>query len=184
MASFVRNHFGLTQERLAAWLGVGRGTVAMAETGDRGLGHGAIQEARLTLAALGKVLEAGGADPQLAFPPLPLPPAPREPLARRLAECQYQIFRLSREWTAMQATAQPLENRLAALPALRAYAGPVPNPARDAGWLALFEGEAVDGLRYACGAGPQRLLAARLAGLEREAEMLRELPDALPAPEQ
>jgi hypothetical protein len=56
----------------------------------------------------------------------------------------------------------------------------VKNPAREAGWLALFEGEAVDGLRDDCGAGPQRLLVARLAGLEREAELLEELLATLP----
>jgi hypothetical protein len=39
----------------------------------------------------------------------------------------------------------------------------------------LFEGEAVDELRDICGAGPQRLLAARIAGLAREVELLEEL---------
>ncbi len=73
--------------------------------------------------------------------------------------------------------------RLAAAPALRAYTDPLPNPARDAGWIALFEGEALDGLRARCGAGPQTLLAARLAGLEREAEVLEAwLATQLPAP--
>ena len=68
------------------------------------------------------------------------------------------------------------------MPTLRAWTGAVKNPAREAGWLALFEGEAVDGLRDDCGAGPQRLLEARLAGLLREAELLEELlPAALPA---
>ena len=58
--------------------------------------------------------------------------------------------------------------------------GPVKNPTREAGWLALFEGEAVDGLRDDCGPAPQRLLEARIAGLTREAELLEEM---LPAPE-
>lgn len=60
-----------------------------------------------------------------------------------------------------------------------AYAGPVKKPAREAGWLALFEGEAVDVLRDECGAGPQHLLEARLAGLKLEAQLLEETLAAL-----
>ncbi|MBC8085469.1 MAG: hypothetical protein H7Z21_19895, partial [Hymenobacter sp.] len=47
-------------------------------------------------------------------------------------------------------------------------------------WLALFEAEAVSGLSDECGAGPQRLLEARIAGLEREAELLAETLAGLP----
>ncbi|WP_345050444.1 hypothetical protein [Hymenobacter glaciei] len=68
------------------------------------------------------------------------------------------------------------------LPALRAYAGQVTNPARETAWLGLLEAEAVDGLRDRCGAGPQGLLAARIAGLEREAELLQALLPPSPAP--
>ena len=178
MASYIREFFGLTQERLASWLGVNRVALAQSESGQRNLPPGrGVQDARLTLAALGKVVVLGGGTAP-APPPLP-PPAPNlEPLTHRLAECRYQALRLGRELAAMQARATCLTNRLAALPALRAYAGPVKNPAREAGWLALFEGEAVDGLRDDCGVGPQRLLAARQAGLLREIEVLEELVNA------
>ncbi|GAB2940712.1 hypothetical protein GCM10027048_01370 [Hymenobacter coalescens] len=182
MSDFIRNHFGITQERLASWLGVNRVAVAQAESGQRSLPlkHG-LQEARLALAAMGQLLNPDGTA-QPAPPALP-PPAPDpEPLQRRLAECRYQARRLERELAGMRQRATRLEHRLAALPALRAYTGTVRNPAREAGWLALFEGEAVDGLRDDCGAGPQRLLAARLAGLQREAELLQELLDAPPQP--
>ncbi|WP_210514439.1 helix-turn-helix domain-containing protein [Hymenobacter terricola] len=180
MASFIREHFGLTQERLASWLGVNRVVLAQAEGGQRSLPiANGLQEPRLTLAALGKVLNPDGTA-QPAPPPLPSPAPIAKPLARRAVECRYQAGRLGRELTAMQARATALTNRLAALPALRAYAGPAKNPAREAGWLALFEGEAVDGLRDDCGPGPQRLLAARQAGLEREAELLEELLATLP----
>lgn len=180
MADFIREKLGLTQERVAAWLGTSRAAVSMAEAGQRGLPtrHG-IQSARLTLAALGKVLAMAG-EPTPAPPPLPTPVPEREPPAWRLRECQHQLRQLRRQLAAMQAQAAQLENRLTALPALRAYAGPIKNPAREAGWLALFEGEAVDGLRDDCGTGPQKLLEARIAGLAREAELLEELLAALP----
>jgi len=180
MASFARAHFGLTQERLASWLGVNRVALAQAESGQRGLPPGSgLQEPRLTLAALGKLIGPDGSA-QPGLPPLPAPAPDPDPLAWRLRECRHQARRLTRELAALQARAVCLTNRLAALPTLRAYAGPVRNPAREAGWLALFEGEAVDGLRDDCGAGPQRLLEARLAGLLREAELLEELLPAAP----
>ena len=183
MSDFVRDRLGLTQERLASWLGVNRTTLASSETGRRSLplAHG-VADARLTLAVLGRVLgEAGATTP--APPPLPPPVPDYGPLTRRLANCRYQAGKLRRQLAAMRAKASQLEARLAALPALRAYAGPVKNPAREAGWLALLEGEAVDGLREDCGAGPQQLLTARLGGLEREIELLESaLPGLQVAP--
>ncbi|TGE15426.1 hypothetical protein [Hymenobacter elongatus] len=64
--------------------------------------------------------------------------------------------------------------------ARRAWTGPVANPAREENGLALFEGEAVGGLLYDCGTGPQKPLEARIAGLEREAAVLQELLEGLP----
>ncbi|GAA4365101.1 hypothetical protein GCM10023185_35140 [Hymenobacter saemangeumensis] len=181
MPDYVRNKFGLTQERLASWLGTSRGMLAQSEAGTKSLpGRSSIASARLVLASLGKVLVLGQAEAQPGPPPLPVPAPKLEPLRWRRDECRYRSGTLRRELAAMQAKAQQLENRLAALPSLRAYPGPVSNPAREAGWLALFEGEAEDGLRDACGAGPQRLLEARIAGLEREAELLEELLNELP----
>ena len=174
MPSYIRDHFGLTQERLASWLGANRTTLASSERGRRTLPPGqAVQEARLVLATAGQVL--GSTDAALpSAPPLAVP-LKSQPLEARREECRYEAFRLRHRLAAMQAKATQLTARLAALPALRAYAGEVKNPAREAGWLALFEGEALDGLRDDCGPGPQRLLEARLAGLEREAELLGEL---------
>lgn len=43
-----------------------------------------------------------------------------------------------------------------------------------------MEGEAETALLYDCGKGPQKLLEARIAGLEREAEVLRELLEKQP----
>ena len=171
MSDFLRDKFGLTQERLAAWLGVNRTTVALSETGQRGLpANRWMLDVRLALAAQGLVFDpAGGTLPVL---PLPGPPPDPRPAAHRLATARYQALRLQRELGNMRKRAAQFEARLAALPALRAWTGEVKNPAREAGWLALFEGEAVDGLRDDCGAGPQQLLAARLGGLEREIELL------------
>lgn len=180
MSEFIREHFGLTQERLALWLGVSRTVVAHAEGGRRNLPlDRSTQEGRLMLAAMGQLLTP---DRVTAAVPAPLPPpaVAHGPHERRLHECRHTVRQLTRKLEAMQKRALCLENRLQALPILRAYPGEVKNPARDAGWLALFEAEAVDGLRDECGAGPQRLLAARLAGLQREAELLEELLNANP----
>lgn len=178
MTEHLRDLFGLTQERLASWLGVSRGTLAMSE-GSSGRGMpGANWQNRLRLlwAAQGKVFDPATPAVQApAPPPLPAPPVVAEPLARRQGDIRYETLLLTRRLAQMRGRAAQFEARLAALPALRAYAGPVANPARDAGWLALFEGEAVDALRGHCGAGPQRLLVARLAGLARELELLEEL---------
>lgn len=180
MPSSLRDKFGLTQERLASWLGVNRGTVAMAETGQRNFPTNQwFLNIRLELAALGLLFVPGQAVVP-APPPLPTPPVEAKPLVRRVAEARWKAVLLRRELEAMQKRAAQFEARLAAIPALRAYTGPVRNPAREAGWLALFEGEAIDGLRDDCGAGPQRLLAARLAGLELELTMLEETLAALP----
>ncbi len=178
MPDYLRDLFGLTQERLASWLGVSRGTIAMSEgRSGRGMpGANWQNNLRLLWAAQGKVYDPATPDAQApAPPPLPAPPPAPEPLAWRLTEARHETLLLTRRLTLMQARAAQFEARLAALPALRAYPGPVPNPAREAGWLALFEGEALDALRDHCGTGPQRLLVARLAGLAREIELLEEL---------
>ena len=175
MSDSVRDYFGLTQERLASWLGVNRTTLAMAETGRRSLPLGVgLQQSRLEFAKLNLVYDGEGHTAP-APPPLPPPASEAAPLAYRLEDCRYHMYTLNRQLTAMRKRAAQFEARLAALPGLRAWTQPVKNPAREAGWLALFEGEAVDGLRDDCGAGPQLLLAARIAGLEREAELLAEV---------
>lgn len=180
MSSTLRDQFGLTQERLASWLGVNRGTVAMSETSQRNLPADQwLLEIRLVLASMGKMF-VPGQSPEPGPPPLPTPAVASQPLARRVAEVRWKAVLLRRELENMRKRAAQFEARLAALPALRAWTGPVKNPAREAGWLALFEGEAVDGLRDDCGAGFQRLLEARLAGLEREAELLEETLATLP----
>ena len=186
MADSTRKHLGLTQERLASWLHVTRTALADVETNRRGLplGHW-IQDARLDMAALGRVFDVSGTSAP-GPPPLPPPPPERDPLVQRLDYCQHHARRLRRALEMLRRRAAPYEARLVALPSLRAWAGPVRDPEREANWLALFAGEADVALRYDCGAGPQRLLEARLAGLEREAELLEETlaahPPKPPAP--
>lgn len=183
MADFLRTHFALTQQRLAEWLGIHRVVVAQAEAGQRSLPLGrdmrpGIQNTRITLASMGQMLVAGGAI-EPAPPPVPIPATDTGPLQVRLADCRMQAARLSIELAAMPARAEQLTNRLAAVPALRGYTGPVKDPAQEATWLSLFENEALYGLRYECGPGPQALATARLAGLNREAEQLEQLMNAL-----
>lgn len=178
MADFIRDYFGLTQQRLAEWLGVHRVVVAQVEGGQRGLPLGpalrrGAQDARFLLAAHGNTLGPDGAV-QPGPPPLALPPPNTGPVLLRLAACRQQAARLAGTLATARTRAACFGRRLAALPALRAYAGPVPDPDGEAAWLALFETEAVTGLRYTCGPGAQRLLEARIAGLEREAELLAE----------
>ncbi|TGE24884.1 XRE family transcriptional regulator [Hymenobacter aquaticus] len=174
MADEIRQKLGLTQELMSSWLGVSRVRVAQAESGQRSLPLGrAVQLVRLTLATLGLVYDPAGNRP--APPPLPAPAPDPEPLQSRLAHCAHHAGRLRYELEQLRLKAAPYEARLAALPALRAYTGPVKDAAREANWLALLEVEAETALLYDCGAGPQKLLEARIAGLEREAEVLREL---------
>ncbi|GAA3930237.1 hypothetical protein [Hymenobacter algoricola] len=175
MADSIRTQLGLTQERMADWLGMSRVSVTLAEQGHRSLPHSAaLQEGRLSFARLGRVLDATG-QTRPAPPPLP-PPAPDpEPLLARLDYCQHHLRNLRYKLKLMQARAAPYEARLKALPALRAWTGPIRNPALEESWLALFEAEAVSTLLDDCGTGPQKLLTARIAGLEREAEVLGEL---------
>ncbi|GAA4025953.1 hypothetical protein GCM10022409_07450 [Hymenobacter glaciei] len=91
MSHHIRQSLGLTQDRLAAWLGLRRGTLAMSETELRGLPLGmGLPLARLELALLAQVLLPDGqAEP--APPPLPPPPPDPAPLRRRLAECRDRI---------------------------------------------------------------------------------------------
>ncbi|MCR5889605.1 hypothetical protein LRS06_17865 [Hymenobacter sp. J193] len=174
MSKELRACLGLTQELLASWLGIPRVSLALAERGSQGLPIGTgVQEARLLLATLGQVLQPDGTT-QPAPPSLPVPAPAPAPLEDRLSYCRYHISRLR-----LQRQAAPYEARLAALPALRAWTGPVRHPEREENWLALLEGEAEYALFYTCGAGPQRLLQARLAGLEREAELLQEMLEEL-----
>ena len=183
MASSTRNALGLSQQRVASWLGVPRATLAQVETGRRSLPIGRwMQDARLDLAVRGQVLDPAGHVSD-GPPPLPVPPPDAGPLGRRLRECRYHAGRLRYELAELRARAAPYEARYRALPALRAWTGPVPDPAREARWLDSFEKDADYELRYVCGAGPQRLLEARIAGFEREAELLAEMIPPLPAPE-
>lgn len=178
--AFNRALFGLTQQRLASWLGITRDTLAQVESKDRSLPLGRwLQDARLTLAARGQVLRPDGTS-YPGPPPLPPPPVPRAPLEARLRYCRHHAYRLRYELEALRRQAAPYTACLAALPALRAYAGPVTNPAREENWLALLEGEAHQALSYTCGPGPQALLEARADGLEREAERLEERLSTLP----
>ena len=180
MAHNFRTHFGLTQERLAAWLGINRTSLALFETGQRNLPLSVgFQYARLSLAAAGLVLREDGT-PAPTPPPLP-PPTPAASLFEdRLKHCRYQARNQRYALEQMRWRAIPYEARLAALPALRAWTGPTRHPAREESWLDLFESEAVKALSYDCGAGPQALPEAHIAGLEHEAARLEEMLPARP----
>ncbi|UOQ52520.1 hypothetical protein [Hymenobacter cellulosivorans] len=168
----LRAHFGLSQDMLADWLGVARSSLALTERGYQFTtsSRGA-QQVRLELAAQGLVYDGeGGTFP--APPPLPEPEPNEDKLRYRLRVCQFSIQGLELELEILRRRADPLKARLVAVPALRAYPGPVDNVEDDQDWITLFELQARKQLRTTCGATTKRLLEARLAGLRCEAEML------------
>ena len=180
MANSTRNHFRLTQEQLAAWLRTPRGSIAAAERGHRSMPlqlH--LRALRLDMATLSRAVDATG---QLlpVPPPLPLPAWPLLPVQRQLRQCRHRIGRLRYELAQMLARNPPFEARLAAVPILRSWTGPDPDAAQAEGWIERFEQEAVSELQYVCGAGPQLLLRARIAGLEQEAALLEQALAAIP----
>lgn len=182
MSASLRQQFALTQQQLADWMGLNRSTLAQFETGRRARPvHWGTQESRLALAGHGLVFD-GTAVPVPAPPAPPLPDVLRKPLDWRLKLCRHYANRTRAKLEALRRAATAYEARYAALPALRASPLPHPDPEADANWITLFELEAKQALRTTCGAGPQLLLAARLAGLEREAEVLAAGLAALPPP--
>jgi hypothetical protein len=130
-----------------------------------------IQHIRLMLAAEGLVPGAAAGPPQPA-PPLPPPGPEAAPLEQQLRECRYQLTTLGFRLRKLQRQAAPYEAWLRAIPALRAWAGPVPAQARETQWLDFIEQEAAATLRNVCGAGPQLLLTTRIAGLTHEVALL------------
>ena len=171
----LRTYFGLTQEMMASWLGVPRTSLALAERGHQSLTPTTgVQEARLSLAAQGLVYgDAGDSFP--APPALLPPPLDTKALAFRLQECRAKAQSVALQLAILRRRAAPYEARLAAAPALRAYPGPISSPEDEGIWLTHFEREALGQLRTTCGATAQWLLEGRLAGLEREAELLAEV---------
>ena len=180
MADSTRTHFHLTQEQLAAWLRIPRGSIAAAERGHRSMPlQPHLRGLRLDMAALGRAVDASGQ--LLALPPpLPLPPMPLLPVQRQLRECRYRIGRLQHELEQLRARTAPFEARLAAVPILRSWTGPDPDATQAGGWIDRFEQEALSELQHGCGPGPQLLVRARIAGLEQEATLLEQALAAAP----
>ena len=178
-----RTRLRLSQEMMADWLGVPRSSLALTERGYQSTTTAmGVQQTRLMLAVQGLVYDgAGGSFPAPLALPEPLPDA--KELEYRLRQCRAKIQHLELQLTILHRRADPYLARLAAVPALRAYPGPVANPEDEADWLTIFELEARKQLREKCGATARLLLEARLAGLQREAEVLAEALTSSTAPE-
>ncbi|WP_345059239.1 hypothetical protein [Hymenobacter glaciei] len=176
----LRTQFGLTQEMMAEWLGVARSSLALTERGYQSTTAGTGEQTlRLQLAAQGLVYDgAGGSFSAPAAPPEPLPDAGE--LGYRLRQCRAQAQGIALKLEVLRRRTAPHEARWAAAPALRAYPGPVADPEQEANWLTVFELEAKHQLRKA--ATERQLLEARLAGLEREAELLANMLAPPPIP--
>ncbi|MGY3087926.1 hypothetical protein ACVWYF_000959 [Hymenobacter sp. UYAg731] len=129
MANSTRTYFRLTQEQLAAWLRIPRGSIATAERGHRSMPlqlH--LRGLRLDMAALSRAIDASGQVLPLP-PPLPLPPCPLPLVQRQLRQCRYHVGRLRHELEPLCARTPPFEARLAAVPILRSWTGPDPDAA-------------------------------------------------------
>ena len=133
VAAAVRDYFALTQQELAAWLGVSEAQAGHLDTGRRGLSP-AVAEALAPLVAalppptapaagaLRLASVAGAAPPALA-------PPEAAPLAARLDYCRHHAARLRRQLRPLLAQATVAARWAAALPALRAALPPDPGPA-------------------------------------------------------
>ncbi|TGE14840.1 helix-turn-helix domain-containing protein [Hymenobacter elongatus] len=170
----LREQYGLTQEELANWLNIPRVSLTLAELGHRALPYAALQQmSRLIVAHLDM-----STSPALQVVPPPLAPPVTKPLQRRQLECQVAVYRLGKQLSRLQTQARQYQARLAALPQLRVWPHPVRHAGLENDWLRLFEQDAIIGLPK-CGLTAQILLSARIAALEREAELLGQ---ALAAP--
>ena len=164
----VRHYFGLTQVELARLLGCAQATVARYEAGTRPLPDGAGER----LWALYRLVAASPAPP-----PAPDP----APLRARLAQCRYQLARLTHPVaTAPPESAPVAARRLAAaeaVPAALAAASefyPLPAPylaAQQTQW-AISLNEAEIALFPSPRLVADTLRGARLAGLRAEAAYL------------
>ena len=180
----VRACFGIGQVPLAAYLGVSRSLLSMADGNRRELPTAAL----LRLEPLARALPAPWSDGPPDPPPLPEPsllPAPRLPdppapaaLRERLAAAEDALRRATRALAAAERPAAQARRLLAVLPALAAAL-----PAADARahrQLPYLEAEARDRL----GPGPaavRALLLARGVALRTEVAWLRAWLEALPA---
>jgi transcriptional regulator with XRE-family HTH domain len=132
----VRQYFGLSQQDLAAWLGVTQTQASHLETGRRSL-NPATAEALAPLvahlpapgaAAMASALRLASA----ATPALALGQPEAAPLLARLDYCQHHARRLRRALAPLEAQAATAARWAAALPALRAALPPDPTLEPDA----------------------------------------------------
>ncbi len=143
LAAAVRTHFGLTQAELAAFIGVSRPHLALAEAGTSALGPGPDQ--RLQVLARQLPPPDGLGPPAPAFDPNPNPnpnpnpdpdpdpdpdPADLTPLRRRLARCRWLRTRLAFGQQQQRAPSQARHQRRAwaARVLAPALAAPLPLP--------------------------------------------------------
>lgn len=126
----VRQHFGLTQQEMAQWLGVSEAQAGHLDTGRRGLG-GMAAEALAPFVA--QLPPAGPAPAALrlvsaAPPALALAPPEAALLEARLDYCQHHARRLRRQLAPLTTQAATAARWAAALPALRAALPLDPGP--------------------------------------------------------
>ncbi|WP_210518208.1 helix-turn-helix domain-containing protein [Hymenobacter terricola] len=140
LAAAVRAHFGLTQAELAAFIGVSRPHLALAEAGTSALGPGPDQRLQVLARQLPPPDGLGPPAPAVGpagYDPAPAPADPAAdltPLRRRLARCRWLRTRLTFEQEQQRQPSQARHQRRAwAVQVLGpALAAPLPVP----DWLA------------------------------------------------
>lgn len=150
----VRSCLGLTQQQLAAALGVSRERVGQEEAGLRPLPLHALPR----LAALATCLSAA--------PAPPLPPPDAAALRQRQHQLLAEAARLRQRLAAAETRAAQAQARLALLPTLEA-APPVAAPAVGPAWVRVLALEAETTLAE-CGPTARALLGLRLGAVAQE----------------
>lgn len=176
LSAAVRAHFGLTQAELGRYLGVRREQVAFVEGGQRTFSVVAERRLRPLVLLLPGVLVAEAATPPVAASPEPAEAPDTPALRKRLRRCRHEAAQLRYELENHAARAQVRAQRQrglaqlrVALPAIETGAGEEAGRIRR--WL---EGLPVEVPPAAANATARALGAARLRGLQAEAEALEQ----------
>ncbi len=128
-----RKNLDLSQQELAAYLGVSRSVISMYERGERELPTAALIKLAELEMALGKLTRSKKALPRTAVPDRA---SCRKLLQTHLADCDWKLQGLQRQLKVLEASHQQLHSRAQVLQVMQACSGPGCNK-REATWLEL-----------------------------------------------
>lgn len=128
----IRAHFGISQQDVAAWLGVSQTNASFLESGRRGPSGATAEALAPLIRQLPPLTPNPGALRLASTAPAPaLAPPERAPLEARLDYCQHHARRVRRQLAPLEAQATQAARWAAALPALRAALPPNSGPAAE-----------------------------------------------------